>query len=697
MQSQQRGDAALTGRVRFHVRDGARPVRGASCSLYVAPPDVAETLSADRYVATAVSDRHGRGEFVELAPGAYVLVCQHEPQGQPISVQVDAGDAAEAVIEFGLELSVAIRVCGEGGQPPDCGIARPGDVVELTIDHTDSSRGGITYVFPPDARIDRNDPRVAHWIVPGPGTHELEVSALSPYIALPGAPRHGAAARVTDVSWIDAVQRAVQPVSGSVDVNMGRAATVPTADLAFWQGILNSTEQMGFNNYQRYMNMLFCGETDLCDVPPFERERLAMKGRLYREAVRAGGVLSLSGSHAYLALKAATEAFVMLNCGVLSEPRPFDERRDRAYLARRDLPAPREGIEEAFANDYLVRLLGGREGDRTLPYLAVIRSKMPDLPLNLGPLQADPGAVGRLQGVLQDRFTNPCMLELSWSYWIEEGALVQTMNSISRRFQNIGSGPRDPLVNLEIDPLRPLSNLLWGFVQEEQHRLSMARRSFEYCHEYGLSLQGRAVPRLPAADCRTEFLEAFHNLVRLCAGFYRQDDDTTVKADAFPVLNALKEVHLVLSLGTSNQYGDIVSTARVEMLLQQWILARPEFREFLPTRVMTALPEAWMDRVDAMKKIKGWNDTSVLHFRNLAVFSEQVLLSIRWGHWSDVQEPLQAFNWARFFRPQVQGYIHAYRAATGVDLAGGEAGRPVDATPPSLLMQRRMEMRRNAA
>ena len=671
MQSHQRGDAALKGRARFHVLHGAEPVRGASCSLYVAPPDEGETLCDDRYVATAVSDHRGRGEFEGLAPGSYVLVLQHKPQGEPIEIEVEAGHDTDVTLAFGLDLKVTVRLCGDGGQAPDCGIARPGDIVELTVAHTDSDNSGITYVFPPGARIDRNDPRIAHWVVPGPGTHELDVSALSPYVAEPGAPRHGSAARVTDSSFIDVVQRPVQPVSGSVDVNMGRAATVPTADLTFWQGILNSTEQMGFNNYQRYMNMLFCGETDLCDVPPFERERLAMKGRLYREALRAGGVLG--------------------------EPRPFDERRDRAYLARRDLPAPREGIEEAFANDYLVRLLGGREGDRTLPYLAVIRSKLPELPLNLGPLQADPGAVGRLQGVLQDRFTNPCMLELSWSYWIEEGALVQTMNSIARRFQNIGSGPRDPLVNLEIDPLRPLSNLLWGFVQEEQHRLSMARRSFEYCHEYGLSLQGRAVPRLPAADCRTEFLEAFHHLVRLCANFYRQDDDTTVKADAFPVLNALKEVHLVLSQGASNQYGDIVSTARVEMLLQQWILARPEFREFLPTRVMTALPEAWMDRVDAMKKLKGWSDTSVLHFRNLAVFSEQVLLSIRWGHWSDVQEPLQAFNWARFFRPQIQGYIHAYRAATGVDLAAGEGARPADALPPSVLMQRRMEMRRNAA
>jgi hypothetical protein len=72
------------------------------------------------------------------------------------------------------------------------------------------------------------------------------------------------------------------------------------------------------------------------------------------------------------------------------------------------------------------------------------------------------------------------------------------------------------------------------------------------------------------------------------------------------------------------------------------------------------------------------------------VFGEQLLLSVRWGHWSDVNDPLQAFNWVRFFRPQIQGYCHAYRTATGVDLAAGDGGDSrVDATPPSVLLQRR--------
>ena len=242
-----------------------------------------------------------------------------------------------------------------------------------------------------------------------------------------------------------------------------------------------------------------------------------------------------------------------------------------------------------------------------------------------------------------------------------------------------------------MDPLRPLNNLFWGYIQDEQHRLTVARRNYEYDHHYGLRLEGKAVQNFRPVDTRSKFLEAFHHLLRLCTVFYKQDDDTTVMADAFPVLNALKEVHLILSQGAHNQFGDLPSTSRIEMLMQQWFLARPEFREFLPTRLMVAYPEPWMDRVDAMKKLQSWDDTSVLHFRNLGMFGEQILLSIRWGHWSDEFEPVQALNWARFFRPQTQGYIHAYRAVTGVDLsADPTVNIRVDSTLPSVLLKRRL-------
>jgi hypothetical protein len=125
------------------------------------------------------------------------------------------------------------------------------------------------------------------------------------------------------------------------------------------------------------------------------------------------------------------------------------------------------------------------------------------------------------------------------------------------------------------------------------------------------------------------------------------------------------------------------------------LLARPEFREFLPTRIMVAYPEPWMDRVDAMKKVQTWTDVSILHFHNLGVFGEQALLSIRYGHWNDVNDPASAANWARFWRPEIQGYIQAYRAVTGVDLMSDITDMR-DATqrylPPSVHLRNRLQV-----
>ena len=76
-------------------------------------------------------------------------------------------------------------------------------------------------------------------------------------------------------------------------------------------------------------------------------------------------------------------------------------------------------------------------------------------------------------GVLQHRLTSPSLIELIWSYWHEEGMLVQTMNAIARRFQNRRGSSHDPLGELEFDPVRPLSNIIWGFIQDEHNRLTV--------------------------------------------------------------------------------------------------------------------------------------------------------------------------------------------------------------------------------
>jgi hypothetical protein len=476
------------------------------------------------------------------------------------------------------------------------------------------------------------------------------------------------------------------PVAGAVNVGLRRSATTVTPDLPLWVVIRNSTDGLSFKNYQRYIDVVLCdASTDGLNDGFLAQTAFSPRDEFQR--LKRRRFLPFCDSDAYRLLKVATEAFVMVNCGVaLTSYPPFDREDLELLVGRTGIDGLGMDRFERLWKGYLERVNG--TSLLTLPYLALIASKFPDARVKSRAFSAlrdvdiaEPG-----YGLLGQKLSEPCLVELLWSYWHEEAMLVQSMNAISFRFQNRRARHGDPLANMEISPLRPLNNLLWGYIQDEQHRLTVMRRADEYDHQYGLRLEGRAAPHYRTADSRVQFLRAFHNLLHLSAVFFQKDDDTTVLADAFPVLNALKEVHLILSQGAHNQFGDLPVTARVEMLMQQWILARPEFADFLPTRAMVAYPEPWMDRVDAMKRLQGWSDVNVLHFRDLGVFGEKLLLTIRYGSWVDVHDPDQAKNWLRAWRPEIQGYIHAYRAVTGADVTT----EPVNAALPSALLQQRL-------
>ena len=73
---------------------------------------------------------------------------------------------------------------------------------------------------------------------------------------------------------------------------------------------------------------------------------------------------------------------------------------------------------------------------------------------------------------------------------------------------------------------------------------------------------------------------------------------------------------------------------------------------------------------------------------HLAVLAEPLVLSIRFGDWNGTRDPARAANWARYWRPEVQGYMHAYRAVTGVDLITGGSKRFL---PPSVHLANRLQ------
>jgi len=658
------------------------PISGAPVTVTRTGVSIPEVLEGN-------TDRKGHFKC-PVGPYQYqVDVTAFEITPQPTLMDLSPpGACASADIELDLGLAVSTHVVDDQCGRKPCDNFKSGETVVLEASAA-KVRNANFHLSCPEGSV--QSPRITR---SGQGsTYEAQVptAGFSGVLSLSTRLTDSKGSEVVLKKEVNVLQ-SVQEVGGSLSASLRRSATVPTTDLPLWIVVRRSAEALSFNNYSRYIDLLLCHDTTgFRDHPGFAEF----------EALQNKRFMPFNDTDAYRLLKVATESFVTVHSGVLLDDVPFDQA-DAEELQRRLSASPTEinvGLLGRLWNQYLQRVNGLR-GDQTLPYLALIRDKLGDLGIRneiLGGFRDQ--CTHECIGILKQKLLQPCLLELIWSYWQEEGYLVQTMNAITRRFQNVQSGIHDPLAMLEIDPLRPLNNLLWGYLQDEQHRLGIKRRAYEYDHHYGFTLHGKAVPELRPADSRSKFLEAFHNLLTLCTAFFRKDDNTTVIADGFPILNALKEVHLLLSQGAHNQFGDLPSTDRQQKLIQQWLLARPELREFLPTRIMVAYPERWMDRVDAMKALMGWSDTPVLHFHNLGVFGEQILLTIRYGAWGTVNDPVRAANWARFWRAEIQGYTHAYRSVTGVDLTS-ESSDPRQVSErnlsPAIHLSRRLKRQASA-
>jgi hypothetical protein len=470
--------------------------------------------------------------------------------------------------------------------------------------------------------------------------------------------------------------------------------------VAFFQLIRRGSQAIDYVKYEKFVQDALCG-----DPPVFSTKRSSRDSLRWNEG-------AFSGLRAYEHLRDLTEVFVMSQAGVVWPARSttdvvgdaisdkdasnrafdFNDREAREVSIRfgnsgsitKDELNAHEIVTEAEPAGP-----GGAAALNAIPFLSAIRKNQSGIGIKNG-VAGD----ATCSGLLRHRLESPLLIELIWSYWMEQAMLVQSLAAISLRFQNRSLGPNDPLSRMEITPLRPMTNLLWGYIQREPERLTVQRRSLEYQQAYGLTLSGRAVHPVIAADPRPRFLEAFHSLLREADRFYRAQANTMLRPDGFRALNALKELHLILAEGMHNQYGDLPSTARVEMLMQQFLIGRREMREFMGGRSSVPYPtgQTWMAHLESIRQSFGWADASVRHYYELATFGEQILLSVHFWNWSDATDQSAAEAWLAFWRPEIQSYIHAYRAVTGVDLAVEEV-RPMRqielGTQPSDLIARR--------
>src|SRR5262249_31352058 len=134
----------------------------------------------------------------------------------------------------------------------------------------------------------------------------------------------------------------VSPIEGSINVGLRRTPSSFTDDLPFWVSIRKSTAALSFERYFDFMNWLFCGDPKVDPLATPSGDHSRMSTRAHRRA------LPFVDPDAYRNIKAATEAFVMANCGIYKNFTPDDAQY---VIDRVNVPATKDILETRLQNN----------------------------------------------------------------------------------------------------------------------------------------------------------------------------------------------------------------------------------------------------------------------------------------------------------------------------------------------------------
>ena len=296
---------------------------------------------------------------------------------------------------------------------------------------------------------------------------------------LPGAPAGGGPARLTRSSATST------PPSGAPSRSAGtstsacqRTATGPRPTCRSGQAIREQHRALSFNNYLRFMDLIFCG-TGSSNRPSSSRIASA-EGDSVPQGAAAEATAALH-RHRRLPRGQGGDRGLrdreLRRLGAATRGRSTT-RATGDFCARRDLPFPSNGLDAGVRRGLpgAVRGRRARQANAAVPGHDPAQSS-PTSPSSWSASTSTPDPGERVLRHPAGEADQPLPARADLVVLARGRHARPDDERRSRGASRTSAAPAapDPLANLEIDPLRPLNNLLWGYMQDEQHRLTRRR------------------------------------------------------------------------------------------------------------------------------------------------------------------------------------------------------------------------------
>lgn len=286
---------------------------------------------------------------------------------------------------------------------------------------------------------------------------------------------------------------------------------------------------------------------------------------------------------------------------------------------------------------------------------------------------------------LRQRLQRPPMYDLIWSYWMSLAGLTETMNAVVDCYRRKSNERTALLSDVRFDLLRPIGNLLSGYARDTEIPITHEEYLVELQAQYGLMLPEHAELDIQGMQSDTSFLGALHNVIGGSGKLLRDRLNKTLDVDTHSLGRILGNMNVRLAMGAHNQLWEVTRRIRRDMLVQQWILSRPEVTEFLRVPAMVDMREGWMSALAAYRDRKNQQSRSasrsgnygsvsgnssqsalvVQQFHRLACKSEIMVLGARWGGWSNEDMVgKSAEGWLNEVQHDIKDYISDYREVT---------------------------------